>query len=151
MADKLIGSLIYDDHPEPKKARPLKDRLKVPLAIVLALAIIGGLLYKFINYREESQVSAFLEAVADGLYEDAYAMWDGDERYDLDDFLVDWGDSGFYTTGMTTHAVIDSNTRGSRVVVYATVNDGFPIAILVDKESLRLSFSPDNKYSGRRP
>ncbi len=150
MAEKLIGSLIYDDHPEPRKARPLKDRLKVPVSLILSLLIVGGLLYRFVNYREESRVSAFLEAIAADQFEDAYGMWDGDERYDIDDFLVDWGPNGFYTTGLETTDVIDSNNRGSSVIVYAIVNDGFPIAVLVDKETLLLSFSPENKYSGRQ-
>ncbi len=150
MVEKMIGSLIYGDHPEPRKARPLKDRLKVPVALLLALLVIGGGLYKFMNYREESRVYALLEAIAADRFEDAYAMWDGDERYTLEDFLVDWGEEGFYTTGMESFDVIDSNNRGSSVIVYATVNDGFPIAVLADKETLLLSFSPDNKYSGRR-
>ena len=150
MAEKLIGSLLYDDHPEPRKARALKDKLKVPVALLLTLLVIGGGLYRFINYREESRVSAFLEAIAADQFEDAYAMWDGDERYDLEDFLEDWGDDGFYTTGLETFDVIDSDNRGSSVTVYATVNNGFPIAVLVDKETLLLSFAPENKYSGRR-
>jgi hypothetical protein len=150
MAEKLIGSLLYDDHPEPRRARALKDRLKIPVALLLTLLVIGGGFYRFINYREESRVSAFLEAITADQFEDAYAMWDGDERYDLGDFLVDWGDEGFYTTGLETADVIDSNNRGSSVTVYATVNEGFPIAILVDKETLLLSFAPENKYSGRR-
>jgi len=150
MAEKLIGSLVYGDHPEPRMARPIKDRLKTPAVLVLTLLVVGGGLYRFVNYREESRISAFLETVAAGRFEDAYALWDGDERYDLGDFLVDWGNEGFYTTDMESFDVIDSNNRGSSVIVYATVNEGFPIAILVDKETLLLSFSPENKYSGRR-
>jgi len=53
MADKLIGSLIYDNHPIPKKSRALKERLKVPVAIALVLIFISGITYKFANYREE--------------------------------------------------------------------------------------------------
>ncbi len=150
MAEKLIGSLVYGDHPEPRKANPLKDRLKIPAALLLTLLVVGGGLYRFINFREELRVSAFLETIAAGQFEEAYAMWDGDERYDLGDFLVDWGAEGFYTTGMESFDVIDSNNRGTSVIVYATVDDGFPIAILADKETLLLSFSPENKYSGGR-
>ena len=145
MAEKLIGSLIYGDHPEPKKARPLKDRIKVPLSLFLALVIIGGLLYKFVNYREEAHVQTFMEAVAAGRYDEAYAMWDGDERYDLDDFLVDWGADGFYTSDLLEYDVVDSNSRGSAVIVYARLN-GVVVAILVDKETLLLSFSPEQVF-----
>ena len=35
MAEKIIGSLIYGDHPIPKRGRAWKDRLKVPVAIGL--------------------------------------------------------------------------------------------------------------------
>ena len=150
MAEKLIGSLIYGDHPKPRKVGRLKDQLKVPVALLLALLVIGGGLYKFINYLEESRVSAFLAYIAADQFEDAYALWDGHERYDLGDFLVDWGDEGFYTTGLETVDVVDSDNRGTSVIVYATVNDGFPIAILVDKETRLLSFSPENKYAGGR-
>ena len=150
MAEKLIGSLLYDDHPKPRKARALRDLLKVPVALLLALLVIGGGFYRFINYREESRVSDFLEAIAANQFEESYAMWDGHERYDLGDFLVDWGDEGFYTTDLETIDVIDSNNRGTSVTVYATINDGVPIAILVDKETLLLSFAPENKYSGGR-
>lgn len=148
MAEKLIGSLIYGDHPEPKKARPLKDRLKVPLSLFLALVLIGGLLYKFVNYREEAHVERFMEAVATGRFDEAYAMWDGDERYDMNDFLEDWGADGFYTSDLVEYDVIDSNSRGSSVIVYARLN-GVVVAILADKETLLLSFSPENKYSRR--
>ena len=46
------------------------------------------------------------------------------------------------------YEVIDSNSRGSSVIVYARLN-GVVVAILTDKETLLLSFSPENKYSRR--
>ena len=156
MAEKLIGSLLYDDHPTPKKARPLKDRIKVPGSIALILFVLGGTAYKFANYREESQVSQFLETIRNGQYEDAYAMWDAGERYRMRDFLEDWGDDGFYTKGATEFGIYDSDGGGGAVTVYAeiayaqTAGEVAVVAILVHKETLLLSFSPDNKYAGRR-
>jgi hypothetical protein len=44
---------------------------------------------------------------------------------------------------------VDSNSSGSSVIVYASVARTIPVAIRVDKESLTLSFSPENKYAGR--
>ena len=146
MAEKLIGSLIYGDHPPPKKARPIKDRIKVPVSIALVLIVVGGALYKFANYREESQVHRFLETIAAGRYEDAYAMWDAGERYRMKAFLEDWGDEGYYTSGPREFDVIDSDGGGGAVTVYAQIDDQVPVAILVHKETLLLSFSPDNKY-----
>jgi len=149
MAERLIGSLIYGDHPEPQKARPGKERLKWPVAIFLVVALVGGILYEFANYREEGQVRVFLSAVADRRYEDAYEMWEGHERYSMKSFLEDWGPDGFYTgSGAVAYAVVDSNGHGRSVIVYARIARTIPVAILVDKETLTLSFSPENKYAG---
>lgn len=146
MAEKIIGSLIYGQHEPPKKRRPLKERLKVPLAIVTVLVIIGGVAWKFANYREERQVSRFLDAIRTRNYETAYKLWDADERYQMKDFLADWGDKGYYTASMRQAEIIDSNTAGGVVIVYAQIDNGAPLALRVDKETLKLSYSPVSKY-----
>ena len=148
VAEKLIGSLIYGDHPIPKRARAWKERLKVPVTIGLVLLLIGGVAYKFANFREERVVRQFVEAVNNGRYDAAYQHWESDERYTMKDFLQDWGKDGYYTKGMVDPKVVDSNSKGGGVVVYVGL-DNFkePVAILVNKDTLKLSFSPANKYS----
>jgi hypothetical protein len=147
MAERLIGSLIYGDHPDPKNARPWKDRLKVPVAFGLVFIVGGGLLYKFVNFREEAQVQRFLDAVVEERYDDAFAMWDGGEAYGLDRFLEDWGMDAYYTTG-TTLMVVDSNNSGGSIIVYVSIHpdDEAPTALRVDKETRLLSYAPSNKY-----
>jgi hypothetical protein len=147
MADKIIGSLIYGNHPIPKKSRAWGDRLKVPVAIGLALLIIGGVAYKFANYREEGLVRRFMGAIQEGKYEAAYQNWDSDNHYLIQDFLEDWGKEGYYTKSMHNARVVDSNGRGGAVIVYVAIDDLRPVALLVDKETLKISFSPTNKYS----
>src|SRR5205085_1853802 len=112
MADKLIGSLLHDDHPIPKKSRALKERLKVPVGIALVLIFISGVVYKFANYKEEGRVKQFMQAIESGQYEAAYQQWDGDSRYTMKDFLQDWGKEGYYTKGMHQASVVDSNSKG---------------------------------------
>ena len=147
MADKLIGSLIYDNHPIPKKSRALKERLKVPVAIALVLIFISGITYKFANYREERRVRQFMEAIESGQYDLAYQQWDADARYTMKDFLQDWGKDGYYTKGMRDARVVDSNGKGGSVVVYLGINSlKSPVALRVDKETLKISFSPVSKY-----
>jgi hypothetical protein len=147
MEDRLIGSLIYGDHPEPRKARPWKQRLKAPVAITLILVVGGGLLYTFINFREEARVRSFLAAIAEERYEDAFAMWDAGPSYTFDRFLEDWGSEAYYTTG-TTLEVVDSESSGGGVIVYVSIDESDPVptAIRVDKETRLLSYSPTNKY-----
>ena len=147
MAEKIIGSLIYDDHPIPKKSRVLKERLKVPLAIALVLTFISGVVYKYANYREEGRVKQFMQDIQTGQYERAYQEWDTDDRYDMKRFLEDWGKNGYYTKGMHQAGVVDSNGAGSAVTVYVGIDSlKSPVALRVDKETLKISFSPVSKY-----
>ena len=147
MPDKLIGSLIYGEHKIPKKSRTWKEALKVPVSIALVLIFIAGIAYKFANFREERRVRQFVEAVTSGDYPGAYQQWDGDARYNMKDFLQDWGKDGYYTKGMHGARVTDSNGKGSAVIVYLTIDSlKYPVALLVDKETLKISFSPVSKY-----
>jgi len=147
MADKLIGSLLYDDHPIPKKSRALKERLKVPAAIALVLIFVSGIAYKFANYREERRVRQFVGAIEKEQYDAAYREWDADGRYTMNDFLQDWGKEGYYTKGMHQARVIDSNGKGGAVVVYLAIDSlKSPVALRVDKETMKISFSPVSKY-----
>jgi len=147
MADKLIGSLIYGEHKTPKKSRTWKEAVKVPVSIGLVLIFIGGLLYKFANFREERRVTQFIQAIKRGQYDAAYQDWDSDAHYTMKDFLQDWGKDGYYTKGMRDGGVTDSNGKGRSVVVYVTIDSlKYPVALRVDKETLKISFSPVSKY-----
>ena len=150
MAEKLIGSLIYGEHAAPKKVRPWKERLKVPLTIGVVLLVIGGAAYKFANFREEGQVNRFIEALGAGQYDAAFANWDAGGSYTIKEFLEDWGKDGYYTKGMHEAGIIDSNSSGATVIVYVSI-DTFnrPVALMVNKETLKLSFSPVNKYGSQ--
>jgi hypothetical protein len=147
MADKLIGSLIYGEHEIPKRSRTWKEALKVPISIALVLIFIAGIAYKFANVREERQVRRFVESIANSNYEGAYQNWDGDAHYNMKDFLQDWGREGYYTKGMHEARITDSNGKGGSVIVYVTIDSlKYPVALLVDKETLKISFSPISKY-----
>src|SRR5262245_55398338 len=132
MADKLIGSLIYDNHPIPKKTRALRERLKVPVGIALVLIFVSGVVYKYANYREERRVRQFVETVESGRYDAAYQQWDADAKYTMNDFLQDWGRDGYYTKGMHEAHVVDSNGKGGAVVVYVEIDSlKSPVALRV--------------------
>ena len=59
----------------------------------------------------------------------------------------DWGKDGYYTKGMHNARIVDSNGKGGAVVVYLGIDSlRSPVALLVDKETLKISFSPISKY-----
>ena|ERR1041385_1374166 len=146
MADRLIGNLITGDHVVPKPAMPLRQKLSIAVTVIAVLSLGSFLVWKFINYREESRVTTFLDAIAQGRYDQAYASWDADEKYKMKDFLDDFGRDGFYTKNMHTARVVKSKGSGGAVIVCVQL-DNFrkQLPILVNKESLKLSYSPIDK------
>ncbi len=148
VSEKIIESLIYGDHIVPKKQRPWKQRIVLPLSLtIMAILIVGGV-YKYINYREEGSVERFLTNVRNGNYDTAYANWDiTDGHYTMKQFMEDWGKDGYYGKAVASAKISDSNSKGTFVIVYIKF-EGFkaPVSFLVDKETLKMSFSTLNKY-----
>lgn len=151
MTEPIVGSLIYGDHKVPRRTRPWSERWKLPAAVGILFIVLSVLGYKFANYRAESAVTQFLAEVYGGRPEEAFRRWDIEgASYTKEDFINDWGKDGYYTKGVTNAAVFDSNSRGTAVVVYVDIPTfKLPLAIRVDKESLKLSYSPTNKYRAR--
>jgi len=147
----MVGSLIYGNHKVPKKSRPWKERWKLPTAVALVFLAIIVVAYEFCNYREEGAVKQFLGNVFSGNMEAAFSEWDLEGgSYNMKRFTEDWGNDGFYRKGATTGKVIDSNGKGSAVVVYVDIaGQRFPLALRVDKQTLKISYAPNNKYIAR--
>jgi hypothetical protein len=143
---KLIGNLITGDHVVPKPAMPLAKKLQIATAIFVVVSLGSFLVWKFINYREERRVTVFLQSLANGQYDQAYGSWDADDHYKMKDFLEDFGKDGFYTKAMHGPKVVTSRGSGGAVVVCVELgNFSKLLPILVNKESLKLSYSPVDK------
>ena len=148
MSEKIITNLIYGDHVVPKKQRPWKQRIVLPLSITILVVLIAVGAYKFVNYREEGSVEGFLTNVRNGNYDTAYSNWDvTGGHYSMKQFMEDWGKDGFYGRALASAKISDSNSKGTFVIVYIKF-EGFkaPVSFLVDKETLKISFSTVNKY-----
>ncbi len=146
MADKLIGNLITGDHVAPGPAKPLKQKMTFVTLVVVAVSLVSFLVWKFINYREESQVTHFLQEIAGGRYDRAYASWDGDEHYKMKEFLEDFGKDGYYARNMQSPHVVTSRGQGGGVIVCVELNPARKyLPVLVNKDSLKLSYSPVDK------
>jgi hypothetical protein len=151
MKEPMVGSLIYGDHKIPKRSRPWRERWKLPTAVLAVFIIASVLVYKYCNYREERSVTEFLQEIHQGSLDTAFAKWDLEGgSYTMKDFVSDWGKDGYYTKGSHSSKVIDSNSRGPVVIVYVDIDTfQIPLAFRVDKETLKLSYSPLNKYKAR--
>jgi hypothetical protein len=146
----MIGSLIYGDHKTPRKNSPRLWRATA--GVLLVFIVLGFLVYKFRNYPQERSVTEFLAEVRNGQTDAAFQKWDIEQggSYTMKDFLNDWGKDGYYTKGSTSSKVIDSNSHGPDVDVYVAIDTfEIPLALRVNKETLKLSFAPNNKYKAR--
>jgi hypothetical protein len=151
MKEPMVGSLIYGDHKIPKKSRPWQQRWKLPGIVIAVFIVLSIIEYKYVNYRQERSVTEFIDQVSAGKVDDAFAKWDLEGgSYTKQDFVSDWGKDGYYLKGAKSVKVIDSNSRGQDVVVYVAIDTfKIPLAIRVNKETLKLSYSPNNKYRAR--
>src|ERR1051326_7871653 len=115
MADKLISNLFTGEHVAPKPGMASKQKVQIAIAILAVVSLGFFLLWKFINYREERQVTQFFNELEQRQFDRAYARWDAGDSYKMKDFLDDFGGDGYYTKGMHNPRVASSRGRGGGV------------------------------------
>ena len=64
------------------------------VALVAALGIIVWFMFRY--YPEKKAAGEFFDALVAGDTDKAYALWKPTPSYRKDDFLADWGPSGYY-------------------------------------------------------
>ena len=139
----LAADLLANDRPLLVRH---EGHFYVPVLRAYPETAFGGQLPTEAAYRDP-YVRQFIEAIDGGQYDAAYQSWDAEGRYTLKDFLQDWGKDGYYTKGMHEAKVVDSNGQGTAVVVYLGIDSlKSPVALRVDKDTLKISFSPVSKY-----
>lgn len=143
-----MGYLDEYGEQEARREQRLQQGKRV-LALLLAVLVLGGVLYFwFKNYPEEKVVKGFVAALERGDYAAAYASWGCKvespcPNYSYKDFLEDWGPNppsqvgkvGSYRLGM-------SRERGSGVVVPVILNDHTEKKLWVEKSTRVLGFAP---------
>ena len=121
-------------------------RAKIIKSIVfslIAVVIIGGpLLYIFHNYRQESQVKSFFQALERRDYKAAYVMWGCTDAkpcagYAMADFVHDWGDRD-----VANYRIARSRSCGSGVILTVDFGKGQEEKLWVERKDLTIGFSP---------
>ena len=81
---------------DPPTEKPQKPRVMAftIAAVVLVAAVI--LWFTFRYYPEKKAADHFFAAVASGDTSAAYTLWKPSASYSMNDFLADWGPSGYY-------------------------------------------------------
>ncbi len=84
--------LLDSSSEEPRS----KLRRYVVTGLALAALLILGIGYVFRFYPEKKAAERFFAALAGGDTQRAYQLWKPQPTYSYQDFLEDWGPSGYY-------------------------------------------------------
>ena len=80
--------------PPPEKTDKSRAMAFTTVALVAALGIILWFMFRY--YPEKKAAGEFFDALVAGDTDKAYALWKPTPSYRKDDFLADWGPSGYY-------------------------------------------------------
>jgi len=120
---------------EPPAEPPKKHyAFKITVAAV-ALVVIIALYFTFRYYPEKKAAGQFFAALAAGDTAKAYALWKPSSSYTMNDFLADWGTTGYYGPVrsyriMNAKGVKDS----SSIAVNVAISPFSPMPIAGDAE-----------------
>ena len=118
--------------------KPAHPRLRIWLALVGAVLLVILLWFTFRYYPEKKAAERFFDAVVAGDMPRAYQIWKAGESYTMQDFLADWGPTGYYGPVKSyqingTHAL-----RGaSGVIVTVQISPFAPFPTIEDGEKSR--------------
>lgn len=80
--------------PPPEKTDKSRAMAFTTVALVAALGIIVWFMFRY--YPEKKAAGEFFDALVAGDTDKAYALWKPTSSYRKDDFLADWGPTGYY-------------------------------------------------------
>ncbi len=81
---------------EPPAEQPQKSRAMTITVIVVLLVAAIALYFTFRYYPEKKATMRFFDALIVGDTAKAYTLWKPTASYTMNDFLADWGPSGYY-------------------------------------------------------
>jgi hypothetical protein len=81
---------------DPPTEKPQKPRVLAFTAAALVLVAAVIVWFTFRYYPEKKAADQFFAAVASGDTATAYNLWKPSASYSMNDFLADWGPTGYY-------------------------------------------------------
>ncbi len=127
---------------DAKRERTFKRFVLAGVALVV-LAIAGYFLFR--NYKEEGQIKAFVQALRDKRYDEAYRLFGCSDSapcrdYSFDRFQEDWTPKGKHKDAGTIQiAKVKSCTAG---IIQTIRWDGEEILLWVNRADLTVGFAP---------
>ncbi len=123
---------------EPPPAPQAKSRQFIWMGLLTAVAVLALGWWMFRYYPEKKAAERFFEAVAAGDMTQAYHLWKPANSYTMQDFLADWGPTGYYGPVKSYEIFKASAPRGgSGVIVSVWVSPYSPMPPKEDVEKSR--------------
>ena len=123
-----------------------EKKVKLIVFTLLGVAIVSGSLYAFFrDYREETKIKQFLEAVEKKDFDRAYTFWGCTKEapcrdYPYDRFLEDWGPKG-ENTALAPTGIFESERCGSGYLA-ALHSGNQDVALWVERSTGIVSYAP---------
>jgi hypothetical protein len=104
--------------------------------VVVALALV--LYFTFRYYPEKKAASQFLDALVAGNTDKAYELWKPSPSYRKDDFLADWGTSGYYGP-VKSYKIMSAKApdKSNAIAVNVALSPYHPLPSSTDAEKSR--------------
>lgn len=111
-----------------------RKRRKIIIGLLVALAVIGILVWQFWNLPAEHHVNRFFEALEQQQFEKAYGIWNDDadwqqhaakytsSGYPYNKFLDDWGLNGEYGKITSYKILYATSSLGNSTLMAISVN-----------------------------
>jgi hypothetical protein len=107
------------------------------VALALLVSLTVGYMFRF--YPEKRAVERFLDTLVAGDTARAYQLWKPSGSYTFQDFLEDWGPTGYYGPVKSYHIETAQNPRGggSGVIIVVELSPYQPFPAANDTEKNR--------------
>ncbi len=143
---------------DPPAYKPTKSRAMAFTIAALAIVAVVVLWWTFRFFPETHVAKKFFDSVEAGDMAKAYELWKPGPRYSMQDFLADWGPTGYYgpvKSYKIGKAVSRPNSSGIAITVYVSPFSPVPdandaeksqktktIELWVEKKDKSISFAP---------
>ena len=123
-------SLLEPPPDTSSKSRPM---VFAAVAIILIVAVISWWTFRF--YPEKRTAEHFFDAVVAGDMDTAYKLWKAGPSYKMQDFLADWGPTGYYGPVKSYRVIREASPLGSNAVeITVAISPFSPIPYPSDAE-----------------
>ncbi len=119
---------------------------RIALVALLLVTVAGLLYFQFRNFREEAKFEAFMEALEENRYANAYALWGCTEQqpcpgYSFEKFMEDWGPESGHSN-IAEAEITRTRSCPDGIIKVLSFGEEEEVPLFIDRTQREISFSP---------